>query len=98
MLPHYKSCSGEICYFPCPLRQIKVNFKKRSGQNVDYENTKTIKYDCKLNDLILLNCGTLQRKLVSKHDGPYQIIRVNSNGILRICKGIYVHNEKPSNN
>jgi hypothetical protein len=43
-----------------------------------------------VNDLILFNCGTLQRNLIPKRDGPYQPIRVYSNGTLKICKGIYV--------
>jgi hypothetical protein len=48
------------------------------------------KYSYKVNDLILLDCGTLHRKLVPKGDGPYQIIIVYLNDILKIYKGIYV--------
>ena len=61
-----------------------------SDLNVDRENHKRVKYDYKVNDLILLDRGTLQRKLVPKPDGPYQVIRVYSNGTLKIRKGIYV--------
>jgi hypothetical protein len=64
--------------------------QKASDLNVDRENNKRIKYDYKINDLILLDRGTLQRKLVPKRDGPYQVIRVYSNGTLKIRKGIYV--------
>jgi hypothetical protein len=64
--------------------------QKASDLNLDRENTKRIKYDYKVNDLILLDCGTLQRKLVPKRDGPYQVIRVYSKGTLKIRKGIYV--------
>jgi hypothetical protein len=66
-----------------------INKKQNASDlNVDPENNKRIKYDYKINDLILLDCGTLQRKLVPKRDGPYQVIRVYSNGILKIQKGI----------
>ena len=64
--------------------------QKASDLNVDRENNKRVKYDYKINDLILLDRGTLQRKLVPKRDGPYQVIRVYSNGTLKIRKGIYV--------
>jgi hypothetical protein len=52
-----------------------------------------MKYDYKVNDLILLNRGTLQRKLVPKRDEPYQIIRLHSNGNLKIRKSICMYNE-----
>jgi hypothetical protein len=68
------------------LKNIK---QKASDLNVDCENKKRIKYDYKVNDLILLDRGTLQRKLVPKRDGPYQVIRVYSNGTLKIRKDIY---------
>jgi hypothetical protein len=48
------------------------------------------KHDYKLYELILLDCGTFQWKLVPKRDGPYQVIRVYSNGTLNIRKSIYV--------
>jgi hypothetical protein len=64
--------------------------QKASDLNVDRENNKRIKYNYKINDLILLDRGSLQRKLVPKHDGPYQVIRAYSNGTLKILKGIYV--------
>jgi hypothetical protein len=59
---------------------------KASDLNVDCENTERIKYDYKVNDLSLLDCGTFQRKLVAKRDGPYQVIRVYSNGTLKFVK------------
>jgi hypothetical protein len=72
------------------IRLRRTNFKdlinkkqKASELNVDRENNKRIKYDYKINNLILLDRGTLQRKLVPKRDGPYQVIRVYSNGSLK---------------
>jgi pyruvate kinase len=76
--------------FTTNYSELKNEKQKASDINVDCENRKRIKYDYKVNDLILLDCGTFQRKLVVKHDGTYQVIRVYSNGTLVIRKGIYV--------
>jgi hypothetical protein len=76
-------------FFMTNYSEIK-NKNKISDLNVDNENTKRIKYDYRADDLILLDRGTFQSKLVPKRDGPYQVIRVYSNGTLKICKGIYV--------
>ena len=48
--------------------------QKASDLNIDRENNKRVKYDYKINELILLDRGTLQQKLVPKRDGPYQVI------------------------
>jgi hypothetical protein len=69
---------------------LKIKRQKASDLNVDRENTKRIKNDYKVKDLILLDREILQRKLIPKRDAPYQIIRVYSNGTLKIRKGIYV--------
>jgi pyruvate kinase len=76
--------------FTTNYNQLKNIKQKASDLNVDHENTKRIKNDYKVNDLIFLDRGKLQKKLVPKRDGPYQVIRVYSNGTLKIRKGIYV--------
>ena len=76
--------------FTTNFKDLINKILKTSDLNVDRENHKRDKYDYKINDLILLDRGTLQRKLVPKHDGPYQVIRVYSNGTLKIRKAIYV--------
>jgi hypothetical protein len=49
-----------------------------------------IKYDYKVNDLILFYFGTLQRKVFPKRDGPYQVIKIYSKSTHKICMDIYV--------
>jgi hypothetical protein len=51
---------------------------KKSDLNVHYERDKRVNYNHKVDDLILLEQGTLQCKLVLKHDRPYQVIRLYS--------------------
>jgi hypothetical protein len=76
--------------FTTNYNELKNKKQKASDLNADRENTKRIKYDYKVNDIIILDCGTLQRKVVPKRDGPYQVIRVYSNGTLKIRNGIYL--------
>jgi hypothetical protein len=87
MLAQHKSCLDEICYLIYLSRQINKK-QKASDLNVDCENKKRIKYDYKINYLILLDRGTLQRNTIPKRDG--KVIRVYSNGTLKMRKGIYV--------
>jgi pyruvate kinase len=75
--------------FTTKFKDLLNKKQKASDLNVDRENNKRIKYDYEVNDLILLDRGTLQRKLVAKRDRPYQVIRVYSHGTLKIRKGIY---------
>ena len=59
-------------------------------KSVNKEKPKGVKHEYKVKDQVLLDRGILQRKLSPKRDGPYQIVRVYSNGTLKIQKGIYV--------
>jgi hypothetical protein len=52
--------------------------------------SKRVKHEYKVNDQVLLDRGILQRKLIPKREGPYQVVRVYSNGTLKIRNGIYV--------
>ena len=76
--------------FTTHFKELVNKKQKVSDQNVDRENNKRIKYEYKVNHLILLDQGTLQHKLVPKRNGPYQVIRVYSNSTLKIREGIYV--------
>jgi hypothetical protein len=60
--------------FTTNYNELATKKQKASDLNVDRENTKRIKNDYKVNDLIVLDCGTWKRKLVPKRDGPYQVI------------------------
>jgi hypothetical protein len=54
------------------------------------ENSKRSKFEHKINNQGRFDRRILQRKLSLKRDGPYQIVRIHSNGILKIRKGNYV--------
>ncbi len=76
--------------FTTEYKEIKKRKQEASDANTHKENSKRVKHDYKVNDQVLLDRGVLQRKLNPKRDGPYQVVRVYSNGTLKIRKGIYV--------
>jgi hypothetical protein len=76
--------------FATENKEIRKHKQEASDANTHKENSKRDKHEYKVNDQVLLDRGILQRKLSPKRDGPYQIIRVYSNGTLKIRKGIYV--------
>jgi hypothetical protein len=76
--------------FTTEYKEIKKRKQEASDANTHKENSKRIKHEYKVNDQVLLDRGILQRKLIPKRDGPYQVVRVYSNGTLKIRKGIYV--------
>ena len=54
------------------------------------ENSKRTKYEYNVGDKVLLDRGEIQRKLIPKRTGPYEIVRIYDNGTIKIRKGIYV--------
>ena len=59
-------------------------------KNTTNENRKRIQYKYKTGDKVLLEKGEgVQRKLYSQRTGPYDVIRIYPNGILKIRKGLY---------
>jgi hypothetical protein len=70
--------------------EIKKSKQEASDANTHKENSKRINHEYKVNDQVLLDRDILQRKLIPKRDGPYQVVQVYSNGTLKIRKGIYV--------
>ena len=76
--------------FTTEYKEIKKRKQEASDANTHKENSKRIKHEYKVNDQVLLDRGILQRKLIPKREGPYQVVRVYSNGTLKIRKGIYV--------
>jgi hypothetical protein len=76
--------------FTTEYKEIKKRKQEASDTNTHEEHSKRVKHEYKVNDQVLFDRGILQRKLSPKRDGPYQIVRVYSNGTLKIRKGIYV--------
>ena len=54
------------------------------------ENAKRVQYKYKPGDQVLLDKGLeVQRKLYPKRTGPYKVIRIYPNGVLKIQKGFF---------
>jgi hypothetical protein len=76
--------------FTTEYKDIKKHIQEALDATIKRENSKRAKIEYELNNQVLLNKGILQRKLSPKRDGPHHIVRIYSNGILKIRKGIYV--------
>ena len=65
--------------------------KKRAAitQNNERENSKRVRHTYKVNDMVLVSNDEIQRKLMPFRQGPYKVVRVYSNGTLKLQKGIY---------
>ena len=67
--------------------EIKGKRQKAISISNERENRKRTEHVYIVNDKVLLDRGVLQRKLLPKRDGPYDVVRVYSNGTLKIRKG-----------
>ena len=67
---------------------LKAKKLRRRQVNNEQENRKRIKYHFKINDEVMLERNTLQRKMNPLRDGPFTITKVYTNGTVRIQKGI----------
>ena len=56
-------------------------------KNNQYENSKRIPHTYQVGDKVLLDLGDIKTKFDPKYEGPYQVVQVNNNGTVRICKG-----------
>ena len=54
------------------------------------ENRGRIDYQYQVGDQVMINHDELQRKLLPKRDGPYEVVRVYDNGTIKIRKGVIV--------
>jgi hypothetical protein len=54
------------------------------------ENKSRTDYQYKVGDKVLVNRDIIQRKLLPKRDGPYEVVRIYDNGTIKLRKGIVV--------
>jgi hypothetical protein len=73
--------------FTTEYKEIRKRKQEDSDINTHKKKRKRVKHVYKVNDQVLL---ILQCKLSPKQDGRYQVVRVYSNGTLKIQKGVYV--------
>lgn len=75
--------------FRTQWKDIKEKRQKAAISNNKKENQKRKPHTYAVGDKILLDRGEIQRKLIPKREGPFQVVRVYDNGTLKIRKGIY---------
>ena len=75
--------------FRAKWKEIRDKRNIASQNNVQRENkTRKVHY-YKVGDKVLVENDTIQRKLMPKRDGPFSVVRVYSNGTIKIRKGFY---------
>jgi hypothetical protein len=70
----------------------KLLQKRQSARrtNNERENKSRTDYQYKVGDKVLINRDVIQRKLLPKRDGPYEVVRIYDNGTIKLRKGIVV--------
>jgi hypothetical protein len=63
-------------------KQLLIN---KSNMN---ENSRRLKHDYKIGDQVLLYKPGIRRKLSTPKEGPYVILKVHTNGTVKIRRGI----------
>ena len=58
--------------------------------NNQRENKSRVPHEYKVGDKVLINRDVIQRKLLPKRDGPYEVVRIYDNGTIKLRKGIVV--------
>ena len=65
--------------------------KLRKQQRIKYdnirENAKRLPYTYKVGEKVLVSTDALDKYSTTPYEGPYEIVKVNSNGTLRIKTG-----------
>jgi hypothetical protein len=66
--------------------------RKRTARlkNTERENKTRVEHHYQVGDQVMINRDEIQRKLLPKRDGPYEVVRVYDNGTIKLRKGIIV--------
>ena len=82
--------------FRVPWEELRKRRLEAIETNTQAENRKRTKHVYSVGDLVLLDKGeTVQRKLYPKRTGPYRVVRIYPNGVLKITKGNYTQRVSP---
>ena len=74
--------------FKANWRDIKERKRARIEESNKRENSKRIRHTYNVGDLVTKDRNQLQPKLHRPRDGPYQIVKVYNNGVVKIRDGI----------
>jgi hypothetical protein len=73
--------------FQADWARIKLRKQETIDKSNVQENAKRIDHDYQVGDKILLERPGILRKMSSPRKGPYKIIKVHTNGTVRIRRG-----------
>jgi hypothetical protein len=70
---------------------IRTHKQKMIKKNNERENTKRIPHEYKAKDMVLcVGKPTLSKFGSNPWEGPYEIVKVNNNGTVRLRKGVVI--------
>ena len=78
--------------FKTDWESLRANRQKEMTRNNVRENQRRIDHTYKINDLVMLTKPGIKRKMSTPRDGPYNIIKINKNGTIRIQKDAIAEN------
>jgi len=86
---------GRDMVLPIQFQADWARIKLRKQETIDksnaQENAKRIEHDYQVGDKVLLNRPGIIRKMSQPRKGPYEIIKVHTNGTVRIRRGSRRH-------
>ena len=68
--------------------RIKTNKQKLINKSNSLENSKRLNHTYKIGNKVFLTKPGIRRKLSTPKDGPYSILKVHSNGTVKLQRGI----------
>jgi hypothetical protein len=73
--------------FQADWARIKLRKQETIDKSNEQENARRVTHDYQVGDKILLEKPGIIRKMSQPRKGPYEIIRVHTNGTVRIRRG-----------
>jgi hypothetical protein len=73
--------------FQADWARIKLNKQKVIDESNQRENKTRIAHDYQVGDKVLVDKPGILRKMSQPRDGPYEIVKIHTNGTVRILRG-----------
>ena len=74
--------------FKANWAQIALRKQEVINKSNSKENKKHLEHEYKIGDKVLLEKGGIQPKMAAPREGPFRIIKVSTNGMVCIQKGV----------
>ncbi len=76
--------------FKADWARIALRKQERINASNEQENRKRRRHEYNVGDKVFLEKGGLQPKLAAPREGPFKVVKVSTNGTVRIQKGVVI--------